>query len=418
MEHEFEYFVGIDWADEAHQVHVCDGRRRVVGVRVVKHDGEGIAALATWLATLATPANIAVAIETPRGAVVEMLVERGFAVFHLNPKQLDRFRDRHTVAGAKDDRRDAMVLADSLRTDMHLYRRVKLLDDDLVALRELLRAHDEIDGEIRANSNRLRELLLRYYPQVLQLCSAVDERWVWDLLAELPTPASAASHAARAKVAAVLSRNRIRKHDADAVLQVLRQPPVSVSPATVAAASAHARLLLPRLQQAEAQRRQVERDAAALVRASAEPIPGQQVEHRDAAILLSLPGVGWKGAATMLVEASEALAARDYHALRLLSGVAPVTRQTGKNKKGLVSMRRAANPWLREAAYHWARVATQHDQATRAQYAALRARGHGHPRALRGVADRNMRLAIAMLRDGTLYDPARGRKASEQLAAK
>ena len=112
MEHEFKFFVGIDWATEEHQVYVFDDRRKTVGERVVKHSGTAIAELAEWLAKLGDPASIAVAIETPRGAVVEMLVERGFEVFHLNPKQLDRFRDRHTVAGAKDDRRDAMILAD------------------------------------------------------------------------------------------------------------------------------------------------------------------------------------------------------------------------------------------------------------------------------------------------------------------
>ncbi len=52
----------------------------------------------------------------PRGAVIDALFERGFAVFAINPKQLDRCRDRYTAAGAKDDRRDAWVLADVLRT--------------------------------------------------------------------------------------------------------------------------------------------------------------------------------------------------------------------------------------------------------------------------------------------------------------
>jgi hypothetical protein len=62
--------------------------------------------------------SVAIGIEIPRGAVVETLVERRFAVYSLNPKQMDRFRDRHSVAGAKDDSRDALVIADSLRTDM------------------------------------------------------------------------------------------------------------------------------------------------------------------------------------------------------------------------------------------------------------------------------------------------------------
>jgi hypothetical protein len=41
-------------------------------------------------------------------------MDRGIAVFAINPKQLDRFRDRFSPAGAKDDRRDALVLASAL----------------------------------------------------------------------------------------------------------------------------------------------------------------------------------------------------------------------------------------------------------------------------------------------------------------
>ena len=75
-----------------------------------------------------------VAIEIPRGALVEALAERGIHVYAINPKQLDRFRDRHTVAGAKDDRRDAFVLAASLRTDQPAFRRVRLEDPVIIEL--------------------------------------------------------------------------------------------------------------------------------------------------------------------------------------------------------------------------------------------------------------------------------------------
>ena len=111
----YEWFVGIDWGSQQHQVCVLDRDRRRVGERVVDHDGASLARLADWLWTLSAgqPQRVAVAIEVPRGAIVEGLLERGFHVFAINPKQLDRFRDRHSVAGAKDDRRDAFVLADS-----------------------------------------------------------------------------------------------------------------------------------------------------------------------------------------------------------------------------------------------------------------------------------------------------------------
>ena len=124
----YECFVGIDWGSQQHQVSVLDRDRRRVGERVVDHDGASLARLADWLWTLSAgqPQRGAVAIEVPRGAMVEGLLERGFHLLALPPKQLDRFRDRHRVAGAKDDRRDALVLADSVRTDQPSFRRLQL----------------------------------------------------------------------------------------------------------------------------------------------------------------------------------------------------------------------------------------------------------------------------------------------------
>src|SRR5208282_1475407 len=94
---------------------------------------------------------------------------------------------------------------------------------------------------------------------------------------------------------------------------------------------------------------------------------------------------------------------RDYHALRLLSGVAPVTRRSGKSC--IVVRRYACNNRLANAAYHWARVATQHDPISRERYAALRRRGHTHGRALRGVADRLLYVLCALLQRQTPFDP-------------
>lgn len=417
MEHEFKFFVGVDWATQEHQVCVLDPRRKVLHEWVVKHTGDALADLADRLAKLADPGLIAVSIETPRGAVVEMLMERGFAVFHLNPKQLDRFRDRHTVAGAKDDRRDAYVLGDSLATDLHLFHRVHADDDDIVVLRELARADDDLAKELNGLTNRLREQLLRFFPQVLELSPSADDPWVWDLLTVVPNPAAAAK-ASTKSVARVLTEHRIRRVDAVEVLEVLRQKPLGVSAGAVAAAGAHIALLVPRLQLVANQRKAIAAKVKGLLQALAEKEPpeGQNSEHRDVSILLSLPGVGWKVTVTMLVEASQALAERDYQALRSLAGVAPVTKQTGKNKRGRAEMRRAANNRLRNANYHWARVSAQTDPHAKAQYAALRAKGHTHGRALRSVADRNLRILMGMLRSGTLYDPARPPKAAREAA--
>src|SRR5262252_2812726 len=215
----YEWFVGIDWGSQRHQVCVLDCDRRLVGERAVDHDGASLARLADWLWTVSAgqPQRVAVAIEVPRGAIVEGLVERGFHVFAMNPKQLDRFRDRHSVAGAKDDRRDAFVLADSLRTDQPSFRRLRLDDPPLLVLRELSRAEETLLEAFRRSANQLRDQLHRFYPQMLHLSSAADEAWLWDLIALAPTPAHVAllneEHVQRG-----LKAHRIRRVKAQEVL--------------------------------------------------------------------------------------------------------------------------------------------------------------------------------------------------------
>jgi len=126
--------------------------------------------------------------------------------------------------------------------------------------------------------------------------------------------------------------------------------------------------------------------------------------------------------AALLAEAWPDLRARDYHHLRALSGVAPITQQTGKQgkKKGprpLVMMRRACNEQLREALWHWAAAASQHDERWRRQLAALRARGIDRPQALRVIGDRLLRVLCACLRDGTDYRPEGDTNQDESHAA-
>lgn len=404
MEHTQQYgwFVGIDWATEEHQVCVLDGGRQILEQRKIEHSGSGIAQMVEMLMRLSghQPGRVAVAIEMPRGAVVETLVERQFAVYSLNPKQMDRFRDRHSVPGAKDDSLDAFVMADSLRTDLHLFHRV-LLDEPLVIrMRELSRSEEDLQQEMVRAGHRLRELLLRYYPQMLKLCPGVDEPWFWDLLKLAPLPAKGAK-LKLGKVEQLLREHRIRRITGEQVLAALGVPALHLAPGAAEAASEHVLLQLPLLGLLRQQRT----DVAARIQAVLDEMsqPGQNGEHRDVTILLSLPGVGRIVCATMLAEASQPLAERDYSVLRSYAGVAPITRQSGKRR--MVVMRQSCNPRLRDAVYHWSRVSAQCDPHSKQHYADLRAKGHSHGRALRGVADRLLAVLIAMLRNHTLYDP-------------
>jgi transposase len=402
----FAWFVGIDWGTEVHQVCLIDATRSVIETRRVAHDVAAVQDCLTWILTRSgVPADqVAVAIETPRGALVETLLERGVVVFAINPKQLDRFRDRFTVAGAKDDRRDAEVLADSLRTDRHAFRRVQVDDSLIIQLRELARAEEALTCDLRRLTNRLRDQVYRTAPALLRLCPAADEAWFWTLLEHASTPA-AQRGLSRAAVQQVLQTHRIRRLTPVDVLTALQAPPFTLAPGVVEATRDAIELLLPQLRVVDAQcRRCVTRQTALLTalqeRPATETEPGQ---YRDVEILTSLPGVGRMVAVTILAEAASLLAARDYHRIRAQAGSAPVTDASGKRR--WVKMRRACCPRLRQAFYHWARVSLQRDPASAAYYQQLRHRGHTHGRALRSVADRCLRTLMAMLTHRTLYDP-------------
>lgn len=408
MTSDFDGYAGIDWASATHRICVLDGAGRKIGECDVAHDGSNLAQMCDWLTatTRALPDRVAVAIETPRGPVVETLLERGFAVYAINPKRLDRFRDRFTMAGAKDDSRDAAVLAHSLITDRYAYRRLMVDDPLIIELREWSRLADDLREEHGRLANRIREQLWRYYPQMLELAGGdVASGWLLELWEEAPTPAKAAQMPVAA-IERILKPHRIRRIEAAEVLRILTKKPLVVAPGTVPAAVAHIRVLIQRVRLVDKQIKQAHRQLDGLCRALEQPEEddtGNRPEQRDVAILRSLPGIGRINLATLLAEACEALKLRDYQVLRALSGQAPVTRRSGKTC--VVLRRLACNHRLANTVYHWSRVAIQHDPKSRERYAALRRRGHSHGRALRTVGDRLLALACTLLKRQELFDP-------------
>jgi transposase len=405
-----DWFIGIDWASEAHAVCLLDREGRIVEQREVPHTTAGLHAWVDAVLKRARgePSRVAIGIEVPRGALVELCIERGLGVYAINPKQVDRFRDRFTVAGAKDDRRDALVIGDSLRTDPQAFRRVRLDDPVVIQLREWSRVDEDLVTELNRLTNQLRDLVYRTAPGVLALCPAADEAWLWTLLSEAPTPAAQTRLSLR-RLDRLLRGHRIRRLDATRVRAVLQQPPVYTAPGVVEAVAAHMRVLLPRVELVSRQQREAERQLARLLdELAARPADGHQREHSDIAIVRSMPGIGTRIAARMLAEASQPLVDRAYHVLRACMGIAPVTKQSGRRRT--VSMRYACNRRLRDAAYHWARVGTQRDPASQAYYATLRRRGHTHGRALRSVADRLLRILMRLLQRRQLFDPALGQR--------
>ena len=398
-----DFFVGIDWGFELHQACLIDGQGETVAERKFEH-GKGLNDLSKWLQQQVGDGRLAVAIETPHGPVVETMMERGFAVYSVNPKQLDRFRDRLSPSGAKDDRRDARVLAISLRSDRHCFRKLKAHPAALVELRELNRIEIGLTENRVRLTNQIRQALWRYYPQFIELDADLSKTWLAELWAKAPTPGQA-RRLRKQTVENLLKQHRIRRMNAHQVLQILKTPGFPVADGTVQAACANLEIAFQQLELIQQQHRKINRKIETVIERLCESAEdeGGHSWQRDVNLLSSIPGIGHKILATLLSEAPDAWQRRDLPALRCLCGLAPITRQSGKSR--LVIRRLACNGLLRNASYHWANIAIRHDPVSQDKYTALRDKGHSHARALRGVGDRLLQVAVKMLERQCAFDP-------------
>jgi len=391
--------IGIDWGSESHQVCRIDGEEEAKQ-RSFPHTGEGLRALVEFVVEGGiTPEQMLIAIEVNHGAVVEALLARALPVCSINPKVLDRLRDRFSPAGAKDDRRDAFVLASCVESDAHAFRKIELGNDENTRLQAATRLRDDLKSERRANANRLWNELREYRPALLTLCPGADEPWLWMLIEKAPSPSEGAKLTS-ARIGAALKKHRIRRLTKEEVRTALRGDVLSLRSVYIESHVARALVLIAKLKLAEAQIVAIEKQikTALALRVKSE----EQTERRDLTILLSLPGFGSLTVATALGESGDAFERRDYNALRSVGGAAPVTKQSGGTR--YVVMRQACQPRLRVALHLAALQAIRVDPKFRDLYARARARGQTVGRAIRNIVDRLLFLAIQLLKKNQLYD--------------
>ena len=396
---QFEIYAGIDWSTQTHQVALVDADGELLGERAFAHSGDGLAEMADWILGRCPDGEAAAAIEKPHGPEVDALLERGIAVFALNPKQLDRFRDRFSPAGAKDDRRDALVLAGSLATDRKAFREAEAPPPEIVRLRELSRTDGDPVEERTRLINKLKAQIRRCHPAFLKAAPDLGRTWALDLWTLAPTPRKA-RRVRLSSVEAALGKSRASAED---VLAALRDKLVPTAPGTAEAVAESAGRIVRRLKALNAEIKEIRTEIEQAVDRVGTMEGGQAV-----GILRSVPGIGATVLAVILSEAFDSIRKAELQALRCYFGLAPVTKRSGRTV--LVQRRLAANARLRNAAYHWAMAAIQRDRVSRAICHALRSRGHKHARAPGSVADRLLGVVCKMIETGQTFDPERRSK--------
>jgi transposase len=403
-------FVGDDWAEDHHDVEVQDEAGRRLGKAKLQEGIAGIARLheliAEHLEQNAEAEQVVIGIETDRGPWVQALLAAGYQVWAINPLQVARYRERHSVSGAKSDAADAHTLADMVRTDRHQLRSVAGDSDLAEAIKVVARAHKTLLWERTRHMLRLRVALREFFPAALEAFAELSAAEALELLGRAPDPVSAA-RLTTAQVTAALKRAR-RHHAADkaqAIRAALGAEHLTQPAAVVSAYAATVRAQVAILATLGAEIKIMEEQVAA-----------HFGRHPEVEIYRSQPGLGQILGARVLAEfGDDPVRYRDAKSRKNYAGTSPITRQSGKKK--LVLARYVHNDRLIDALGRQAFAAMIASPGARAYYDKLRGRGVGHHAALRQLANRLVGILHGCLKTGTTYDEATAWSHREHKAA-
>jgi transposase len=403
-------FVGDDWAEDHHDVEVQDEAGRRLGKAKL---GEGIAGIARLHELIAEHQDenaeaeqVVIGIETDRGPWVQALLAAGYRVWAINPLQVARYRERHSVSGAKSDAADAHTLADMVRTDRHQLRPVAGDSDLAEAIKVVARAHKTLLWERTRHMLRLRVALREFFPAALEAFAELTAAEALELLGKAPDPVSAAG-LTTAQITAALKRARRRQvaDKAQAIRAALGAEHLTQPAAVVSAYAATVRAQVAILATLGAEITRMEEQVAA-----------HFGRHPEVEIYRSQPGLGQILGARVLAEfGDDPTRYADARSRKNYAGTSPITRQSGKKK--LVVARYVHNDRLIDALGRQAFAAMIASPGARAYYDELRGRGVGHHAALRQLANRLVGILHGCLKTGTTYDEATAWSHRQQKAA-
>ncbi len=402
-------FVGVDWAEDHHDVCVMDEGGNVLDKRRVADSIGGLAELHELVGTYAEePEEVAVGIEIDRGLIVTALLGAGYEVYAVNPMASSRYRDRHATSGAKSDHGDAKVLADLVRTDRHNHRQISGDTELVEGVKIIARAHQNAIWGRQRQINALRSSLREYYPGALVAFGTdLSSGDAISVLLVAPTPALG-RQLSRSKIASALrrgGRSRNIERRAEEIQNALRADYLE---APQGIAEAHGAVARSSLTLIEAYTSQI----ATLEISLAEHFE----QHPDAKVVLSLPGLGTVLGARVLGEfGDDRTRYASVKSRKNYAGTSPVTKASGHSQ--IVLARYARNRRLGDALDRWAFCSLTKSPGARGYYDQLRARGKTHRQATRQLANRWVGILHFCLERQELYNERIAWKAAAELAA-
>lgn len=381
---------GLDWAKDDHVVCILAPDGEVVARFTIPHTAAGLKKL---VGSLLAAGVTEVGIERGDGPVVEVLLQAEFTVLVISPNQVKNLRSRYGSAGNKDDRFDAYVLADVVRTDRRRLTPLTRSTPSTVTLRSSVRARRDLVEHRVAAANQLRAHLQIVFPAVVGLFAALDSAVSLSFLERFPSQAKA-DWLTTPRLAHWLAKVGYSGRVDPAVLhqRILEAPHGTNGPDAAAHAATTAAFVA------------VLRVLSAQIAVLEASISDQLDVHPDAHIVTSLPRSGMLRAARLLAEIGDARGRfPTADSLASLAGVAPSTRQSGKVKA--VTFRWSADAQLRDAFCDFAGDSRHANPWAADLYQRARNRGHDHPHAVRILARAWADIIWRCWQDRVAYNP-------------
>jgi transposase len=388
------YYLGVDWAEEFHQVWVSDPEgKKVVEMKVLQQP-QAMSEFGAWLhQRKAEEIELWAAIEKPHGRIVDFLLDHGVVVYPVNPKALDRARDRFRMSQSKSDSFDAYVLAEFLRTDHAHLRALEPNSAQAQELKMLSRDHERLMRQKTRLLNQIGITLKEYYPRPLEVFGDLESTIARDFLKAYPTPQALSKLNRRGWDHFAQRDHHLSEARSTELWEKLAKAQLSIPEHVI---RAKAKLLLALVVQLEALLPEVE--------SYSDEVERFFVSMPAAELVKTLPG-GKSGTTVAKLWAELGDANNRWQSFRHLqaeAGEVPVTQSSGKSR--VVLFRFACNKHLRHAIYWFSFNSLRRCEWANKYYREQRAKGHSHPRALRALGAKWLKIIFVMWRDHKPYD--------------